>query len=268
MADSAAASPSATRSAPSSTEPSPRAADASSFTSNHSRPGSPRVNSIRRKPAPSSHGQESLQGLHGEGKETLAGVGDERTIAAGGGAAASSGRANSTTSASSSAGGHVPASPSSSTASHSFPPQPRPLSPTPSPNPPPAPAPLLSLAAQSTAYDYSSTTTPLGMSAYPSTAAARRPSIRSARSSVAPESVYGTQPVGVIGKHKPREVIRVERDYSGGELCQFWSGWIWELEGRVSASARSPAARSMAESGLIMLLPCTDLADRFPEHTQ
>lgn len=46
--------------------------------------------------------------------------------------------------------------------------------------------------------------------------------------------MFGTPPVGVIGKHKPREIVRVERDYSVGELCQFWSGWIWELEGRVS----------------------------------
>lgn len=29
-------------------------------------------------------------------------------------------------------------------------------------------------------------------------------------------------------------MIRVERDYSSGEVCQLWSGWIWELEGRVS----------------------------------
>ncbi|GAA6042005.1 hypothetical protein JCM8097_009141 [Rhodosporidiobolus ruineniae] len=61
-----------------------------------------------------------------------------------------------------------------------------------------------------------------------------RPSLRSQRSSVAPESVFGTAPVGVIGKTKPREVIRVERDYSAGERVQFWSGWIWELDGRIS----------------------------------
>ncbi|BGP15170.1 hypothetical protein JCM10213_008690 [Rhodosporidiobolus nylandii] len=61
-----------------------------------------------------------------------------------------------------------------------------------------------------------------------------RASIRSGRSSIASESVFGTAPVGVIGKTKPREVIRIERDYSAGETCQFWSGWIWELEGRVS----------------------------------
>jgi len=48
-------------------------------------------------------------------------------------------------------------------------------------------------------------------------------------------SPFGTDPVGVIGIHKPREIIRVERDYSiGGEGCQFWSGWIMELEGRIT----------------------------------
>ncbi|KAI5480339.1 hypothetical protein MNV49_000914 [Pseudohyphozyma bogoriensis] len=68
----------------------------------------------------------------------------------------------------------------------------------------------------------------------PSTTLTSGPSIHSHRSSIAPESVFGTAPVGVIGKHRPREIVRVERDYSAGELCQFWSGWVWELEGRIS----------------------------------
>jgi len=39
---------------------------------------------------------------------------------------------------------------------------------------------------------------------------------------------------------KPREVIRIERDYSSGTgIAQFWAGWIWELEGRVSRSPYS-----------------------------
>ncbi|GAA5955819.1 hypothetical protein JCM21900_001724 [Sporobolomyces salmonicolor] len=74
---------------------------------------------------------------------------------------------------------------------------------------------------------------PTSSAAFASGLNARR-SVHSARSSVAPDSVFGTAPVGVIGKTKPREVIRIERDFSGGETCQFWSGWIWELEGRVS----------------------------------
>ncbi|GAA6054143.1 hypothetical protein JCM3770_003217 [Rhodotorula araucariae] len=45
---------------------------------------------------------------------------------------------------------------------------------------------------------------------------------------------FGTPPVGGVGNTRPREVIRVERDYEAGEMCQFWSGWMWELEGRVS----------------------------------
>ena len=38
----------------------------------------------------------------------------------------------------------------------------------------------------------------------------------------------------VIGRDRPKEVIRIERDWSSGEeIVQFWSGWVWELEGRV-----------------------------------
>lgn len=48
------------------------------------------------------------------------------------------------------------------------------------------------------------------------------------------KKVFGTSPKGVIGIHKPRAVVRVARDYSAGELCQFWSGWKEELQGRVS----------------------------------
>lgn len=47
-------------------------------------------------------------------------------------------------------------------------------------------------------------------------------------------SAYGTDPIGQIGVHHPREIIRVERDYSGGELIQFSSTYPLELEGRVS----------------------------------
>jgi hypothetical protein len=34
------------------------------------------------------------------------------------------------------------------------------------------------------------------------------------------ESVFGTDAVGEIGVHHPREIIRIERDYSAGELPQ------------------------------------------------
>lgn len=46
--------------------------------------------------------------------------------------------------------------------------------------------------------------------------------------------VFGTPQTGIIGRHKPREIIRIDRDYSSGEICQFWSGYQFELEGRVS----------------------------------
>ena len=53
-------------------------------------------------------------------------------------------------------------------------------------------------------------------------------------SSIAEQSIFGSPPAGIIGIDKPREIIRIERDYSSGTgITQFWAGWIWELEGRV-----------------------------------
>ncbi|KAG6919487.1 hypothetical protein DXG01_005746 [Tephrocybe rancida] len=43
-----------------------------------------------------------------------------------------------------------------------------------------------------------------------------------------------TPPVGQIGLHHPREVIRIERDYTGGELVQFAPIYPLELEGRIT----------------------------------
>lgn len=48
------------------------------------------------------------------------------------------------------------------------------------------------------------------------------------------DSAFGTAPVGQIGVHHPREVVRIERDYSGGELPQFAAIYPLEFEGRVS----------------------------------
>ncbi|KAI9566991.1 Golgin subfamily A member 7/ERF4 family-domain-containing protein [Boletus coccyginus] len=48
------------------------------------------------------------------------------------------------------------------------------------------------------------------------------------------DSAYGTPPVGQIGVHHPREVVRVERDYVGGELIQFSPVFPLELEGRIT----------------------------------
>jgi len=48
------------------------------------------------------------------------------------------------------------------------------------------------------------------------------------------DTAYGTNPVGHIGIHHPREVFRVERDYTSGELVQFASTYPLELEGRIT----------------------------------
>ncbi|KAJ7151628.1 Golgin subfamily A member 7/ERF4 family-domain-containing protein, partial [Mycena filopes] len=48
------------------------------------------------------------------------------------------------------------------------------------------------------------------------------------------DSAYGTQPMGQIGLHHPREILRVERDYTGGELVQFAPIYPLELEGRIT----------------------------------
>ncbi|KAI0656783.1 Golgin subfamily A member 7/ERF4 family-domain-containing protein [Cubamyces menziesii] len=49
-----------------------------------------------------------------------------------------------------------------------------------------------------------------------------------------PDAAYGTEPTGQIGVHHPREIVRIERDYSGGELPQFLSTYPLELEGRIT----------------------------------
>ncbi|KAF9042065.1 Golgin subfamily A member 7/ERF4 family-domain-containing protein, partial [Panaeolus papilionaceus] len=49
-----------------------------------------------------------------------------------------------------------------------------------------------------------------------------------------PDSAYGTAPIGQIGVHHPREILRVERDYTGGEVIQFAPIYPLELEGRLT----------------------------------
>ncbi|TFK19902.1 hypothetical protein FA15DRAFT_155041 [Coprinopsis marcescibilis] len=49
-----------------------------------------------------------------------------------------------------------------------------------------------------------------------------------------PESAYGTPPMGRIGIHHPREILRVERDYTGGEVIQFAPIYPLELENRIT----------------------------------
>ncbi|KAH9043789.1 Golgin subfamily A member 7/ERF4 family-domain-containing protein [Lactarius pseudohatsudake] len=48
------------------------------------------------------------------------------------------------------------------------------------------------------------------------------------------DSAFFTPPVGQIGVHHPREIVRVERDYSGGEIVQFSSTYPLEFEGRIT----------------------------------
>lgn len=48
------------------------------------------------------------------------------------------------------------------------------------------------------------------------------------------DSAFGTPPTGQIGVHHPREIIRIERDYTGGELTQFAPIYPLELEGRIN----------------------------------
>jgi len=50
------------------------------------------------------------------------------------------------------------------------------------------------------------------------------------------DSAFFTPPAGQIGVHRPREIVRVERDYTGGEVVQFSSAYPMELEGRVSSA--------------------------------
>ncbi|KAK8849445.1 hypothetical protein IAR55_004778 [Kwoniella newhampshirensis] len=50
-----------------------------------------------------------------------------------------------------------------------------------------------------------------------------------------PPDTYFLQPVtGTIGRHLPKEIVRVERDWSGGEVCRFETSFPMELEGRIS----------------------------------
>jgi len=49
-----------------------------------------------------------------------------------------------------------------------------------------------------------------------------------------PGSAYGTRPIGQIGLHHPREILRIERDYTYGELMAFAPIFPLELEGRVT----------------------------------
>ncbi|KAG9099905.1 hypothetical protein FS749_000092 [Ceratobasidium sp. UAMH 11750] len=61
------------------------------------------------------------------------------------------------------------------------------------------------------------------------------------------DSAYGSDPVGQIGVHFPREILRIERDYSGGELVQFHPTFPLELEGRVTPVQHQESMNSINE---------------------
>lgn len=71
-----------------------------------------------------------------------------------------------------------------------------------------------------------------------------RPSLHQNQSQVPDALIFGTPPppaavLASMGRKRPRAIVRVERDYTSGELCQFWSGWMWEFEGRVRVFAET-----------------------------
>ncbi|TXT15504.1 hypothetical protein VHUM_00007 [Vanrija humicola] len=45
---------------------------------------------------------------------------------------------------------------------------------------------------------------------------------------------YGQPPTGTIGRDLPKEIVRVERDYSLGDICQFTTNFPIEIDGRVT----------------------------------
>jgi len=63
----------------------------------------------------------------------------------------------------------------------------------------------------------------------------------------AEDSAFGTAPVGQIGVHHPREMVRIERDYSGGELPQFAAIYPLEFEGRISPTQFLESINSINE---------------------
>ncbi|KIY45700.1 hypothetical protein FISHEDRAFT_76249 [Fistulina hepatica ATCC 64428] len=62
------------------------------------------------------------------------------------------------------------------------------------------------------------------------------------------DSAYGTAPIGKIGIHHPREIIRVERDYTAGEMyIQFAPIYPLELEGRLTPTQFLECINAMNE---------------------
>lgn len=62
-----------------------------------------------------------------------------------------------------------------------------------------------------------------------------------------PGTAIGTDPIGQIGVHHPREIVRVERDYSGGEIIQFSAVYPLEFEGRITPTQFLESINSINE---------------------
>ncbi|KAI0040506.1 hypothetical protein FA95DRAFT_865581 [Auriscalpium vulgare] len=60
-------------------------------------------------------------------------------------------------------------------------------------------------------------------------------------------SAYGTPPVGQLGVHHPREIVRVERDYSGGEVMQFAPTYPLEFDRRITPTQFLESINAMNE---------------------
>jgi len=76
-----------------------------------------------------------------------------------------------------------------------------------------------------------------GAKGRPSTSAETAPRIPKSAYYIGPPastSAYGTSATGKIGVHYPREILRIERDFSGGEIIQFHPAYPLELEGRIT----------------------------------
>ena len=70
------------------------------------------------------------------------------------------------------------------------------------------------------------------------------------------DCAYGTPPVGHIGVHHPREIIRIERDYASGEVVQFTPIYPLELEGRVGIlSLFLPAGADLIAGRRVQITP-------------
>jgi len=90
----------------------------------------------------------------------------------------------------------------------------------------------------------------IGLSTFPPKPKGKRRVVPVSSYHLAPpaeDSAYFTPPVGQIGVHHPREIVRVERDYTGGEVVQFSSAYPMELESRITPRQFMESINAMNE---------------------